>query len=118
MKSKVIIENSRTIIELFPENDFEKEIIERSSNKRLINATAYCDFTYGHFTNHKIELEIGSLVSQSKCEKKCVGIEIHYNRAIDLLQSIEKVLKKEGALTATDPLIVEITEFMSSPSPL
>ena len=59
MKAKVIIENGQTKIELSPENEFEKDIIEKVYGQRQnydlevdINAT----YNYGAYTKHKIEI--------------------------------------------------------------
>ena len=61
MKAKVIIENGLTQIELTPENDFEKDIIEKSKD---LNPNCDVNFSYGkesYYTvnkNHKITITL------------------------------------------------------------
>jgi len=61
MKAKVIIENGETTIILTPENDFEKDIIEKVHDKKKEHSTI-CTFDikefYGSISNHKIEISI------------------------------------------------------------
>ena len=64
MKAKVIIENRETTIILTPENEFEKDIIEKVHNKKKEHNTL-CTFdlkeSYGNITNHKIEILINQI---------------------------------------------------------
>ena len=64
MKAKVIIENRETTIILTPENEFEKDIIEKVHNKKKEYNTL-CTFglkeSYGNITNHKIEILINQI---------------------------------------------------------
>jgi hypothetical protein len=60
MKAKVIIENGVTTIELTPENQFEKDIIETGllSPDILITPNVKAERFYGLYKNHMIELRI------------------------------------------------------------
>lgn len=61
MKAKVIIENGQTKIDLTPENDFEKDIIEKVYGQRQnydLDADINATYNYGAYTNHNIEILI------------------------------------------------------------
>ena len=61
MKTKVVIENGETTIVLTPENDFERDIIEKIENKRekfSIHTSVNVQSSYGSYSNHNIELSI------------------------------------------------------------
>ncbi len=64
MKTKVVIENGGTIIVLSPENEFEKDVIEKVYKKNeaySINAIVEARYNYGSYDNHKIEMSIKEL---------------------------------------------------------
>lgn len=61
MKAKVIIENGQTTIIVTPENDFEKDVIEKlhaKSNNYDIRTNAYAEYNYGTYSKHQIEINI------------------------------------------------------------
>ena len=61
MKAKVIIENGETTIVLTPENDFERDIIEKIETHRP-KFTTFTEISassnYGSYSKHKIEILI------------------------------------------------------------
>lgn len=61
MKTKVVIENGETTIALTPENDFERDIIEKIENKRekfSIHTSVNVQSSCGSYSKHNIELSI------------------------------------------------------------
>jgi hypothetical protein len=64
MKTKVIIENGVTTIELTPENDFERNMIENVSNDREV-FNIDTKFHTEH-NKHKITLKINEIVRLKK----------------------------------------------------
>lgn len=61
MTAKVIIENGFTRIELFPENEFETDIIEKVEAKKKtynIEADTYVHHNYGIYTKHQLTISI------------------------------------------------------------
>jgi len=61
MKTKVIIENGEIDIILTPENDFEKDIIEKMVDRKKdysIHTTANTDYLYSNHSKHKITMNI------------------------------------------------------------
>lgn len=61
MKAKVIIENGETTIILTPENEFEKDLIEKVHCKKEshnIHTTFEATGTFGGYSKHNIELSI------------------------------------------------------------
>ena len=61
MKAKVIIENNETTIILTPQNDFERDIIEKLNNRKKefdLFTNIDVEYQYGTFSNHKIEMNI------------------------------------------------------------
>ncbi len=61
MKTKVIIENGETLIELCPENDFERDIIEKVKDKGSkfnIHTIFDADYSFGGHQKHKIAISI------------------------------------------------------------
>ena len=61
MKTKVIIENGETELILTPENDFERDILEKIHNKKT-NFTIFTDveakYDFGIYKDHKLILNI------------------------------------------------------------
>lgn len=65
MKTSVLIENGRTKIILTPENDFEKDIIEKlyiKKEKHELITTVQADYNYATYNKHKIILNIKELM--------------------------------------------------------
>lgn len=59
MKTKVIIERGEVNIILTPENEFEKDIIEKSqSDKWKKSINVYCDYTYSTYSKHEIKINL------------------------------------------------------------
>lgn len=61
VKTKVIIENGKTVITLSPENEFEETVIEnldRVNSKQKIETEISGEMVFGLFTNSKIILKI------------------------------------------------------------
>lgn len=61
MKAKVIIENSETTIKLFPENEFEKDVIEKMVDKKeaFSPLTSFnTKYSYGTHSQHDITINI------------------------------------------------------------
>lgn len=64
MKTKVIIENGETTIQLFPENVFEVDIIEKvyKDKKRFAITTSFdCHSSYGDLSRHVINMNISEI---------------------------------------------------------
>ena len=61
MKTKVIIENEHTKILLTPENEFEKEVLERVLNEgyKIIESKVTSNYQWSKHENHKLEIKIG-----------------------------------------------------------
>lgn len=69
MKAKVIIQEGKTTIELTPENDFEKDVIEKITDSRHhydINTTVSTNFQFHEHKNHKIQLNISKKVPKKE----------------------------------------------------
>lgn len=61
MRAKVVIENGETDIVLTPENEFERDIVEKMyNNKRNFNfhVTPDAEYGYGVLHNHQIKINI------------------------------------------------------------
>lgn len=61
MKTKVVIENGEIEIVLTPENDFEKDIVEKMVDRKKdfsIHTTADTKYQYSSHSNHKIVMNI------------------------------------------------------------
>lgn len=63
MKSKVTIENGEVDIILTPENEFEKDIIEKvkeGKDKKIWNVfcDAECDYSFGTYSKHKFTINL------------------------------------------------------------
>lgn len=61
MKAKVIIENRETTIILTPENQFEKDVIEKvylDKQQHNIHTQFDAEYDYGNYSKHRIELLI------------------------------------------------------------
>ena len=61
MKTKVIIENGEIEVVLTPENEFEKDIIEKLVDRTKdfsIHTKAYTDWQFSQHNNHKITMNI------------------------------------------------------------
>lgn len=61
MKAKVTIENGTTRIDLKPENDFEKDVIEKFVNLQKnydLNTIVSTDYIYSSHSKHNIEITI------------------------------------------------------------
>ena len=61
MKTKVIIENGETLIELCPENDFEKDVIEKVKDKGSkfdVHTKFDAEYSFGEHNKHKISISI------------------------------------------------------------
>ncbi len=64
MKTKVVIENGLTNIILYPENKFEKDVLENvySQNSKFeLKTSVTSEYTYGHRDNYKLETTIREL---------------------------------------------------------
>lgn len=66
MKAKVIIENGQTEILLIPENEFEKDLVEkclhRSSENEIKTSITTQQQGYGIHTKHQISINVTSVV--------------------------------------------------------
>ena len=61
MNTKIVIENGNTSILLTPENDFEKDIIEKIEARKkdyTINAYVNAQLTYSTYSKHQIEITL------------------------------------------------------------
>jgi hypothetical protein len=61
MKAKVIIENGETTIILTPENDFDRDILEKAytaKNKFDLHTSVDANYRYGSYENHKMVVSI------------------------------------------------------------
>jgi hypothetical protein len=60
MKAKVIIENGETTIVLNPENEFEKDIIEKVRDRKDINVSTFfeAEYSFGMYNKQKIQIKI------------------------------------------------------------
>lgn len=59
MKAKVIIEDSRTVITLTPENDFDRDMVEKLyENSHKINTSVLAEPGVYNSFNHRIVLTI------------------------------------------------------------
>ena len=61
MKAKVVIENGETTIILTPENEFERDVIEKvyqKKEKHSIYTSFEAEDSYGILTKHKVNISI------------------------------------------------------------
>lgn len=61
MKAKVIIENGETDVVLTPENDFEKDIIEKMVDRKKdfnLHTSAETKYSYSQHSGHTITINI------------------------------------------------------------
>jgi sulfur transfer complex TusBCD TusB component (DsrH family) len=66
MRAKVIIENGITEIHLLPENEFERDIIEKSSNKPneyKLQTDITAKNSYGVYSQHKIVINVTTVIN-------------------------------------------------------
>lgn len=68
MKTKVIIENGRTEILLIPENEFEKDLVEkclhRISENEITTSITTQQQSYGIHSKHQISINVTSVVKK------------------------------------------------------
>ncbi len=65
MKSKVIIENGQTEILLIPENEFEKDLVEKClyrGSENVIKTSITTQPSYGVHQKHQISINITSVI--------------------------------------------------------
>lgn len=61
MKTKVIIENGETEIILTPDNDFDREVLEKIYFKKsnfTIHTDVQAKYDFGNYKDHKLVLNI------------------------------------------------------------
>lgn len=114
MNTKVTIEANTSKIVLTPQNDFEKDVIEKCKNKeyRIIATADYSSHPYNS-SNHRIELLLSEnagtidLYPQLKAE---------YETQLALIQSIFDKVSKLKSSKAIEELKTEIETYLYQPS--